>query len=114
MRSHRRVKQIIAFSLYGKDTTTYKASFYERLTHRLRLGVSPITILIIPLLLCIIYVFPCHWSLGALLSKGGRWIFNVRNDLSACYACAIWTAKEMANLTWQLQNDGYMRQADHI
>ena len=44
------------------------------------------TILIILLLLCTISVSPHRQPLGLLLSTGGNGIFNVSDDLSACWA----------------------------
>ena len=33
----------------------------------------------------------CHWPFLLLLSKGGHWIVNVRNDMSACCAHKCYT-----------------------
>lgn len=48
------------------------------------LWVAAIISLTTLLLLCVICVFPCLQPLGFVYSKGGRGIFNVQDNFSAC------------------------------
>ena len=53
----------------------------------LPLGVGIVIKLNILLVLCVTFVFSCHWPWGLHFLKGECRVFKVHNNLSGCFAC---------------------------